>query len=83
MEKKVNILNSLGFEVKGIQENRVFGTAVVEASRQTARGTLEVIWGDNGTARVVKPNGTVKWLYDKSDAQVRRALVQAIEANNF
>lgn len=82
MDKKIEMLKNLGFEVE-IIDNKVLGTKIVMAYRDTKRGTIYVALGDNGTARVVKPNGTIKWLYDKSDAQIRRALVQTIEANTY
>lgn len=79
----IGALESLGFEVKEVSMSCVFGTEIVTAEKGTDRGLIEISWGTNDTAKVIKPNGSVKWLYEKSKAQIRRALVQTIEANTY
>lgn len=76
---------------RGFLENKGFKIVkddgrIVEGVRETDKGTIEVAWDCyrlKGTARVVKPNGSVKWLYEKSDAQILRAIDQTIEANTY
>lgn len=83
MGRMIQALEILEFEVKEISMSNVFGTEIVTAEKGTDRGLIEISWGTNGTARVIKPNGSVKWLYEKSIAQIGRALVQTIEANTY
>lgn len=74
-----NYLEKQGYEI-GSRET-MLGISIVEGKIETGRGALEVAWGTNGTARVIKPNGTVKWLYEKSFPQIARALEQTIWCN--
>lgn len=75
------LLEKLGFTVIDFKHD--FGTGIVAGALTTDNGNIEIDWGDNGTARVFKPNGTVKWFYEKSDAQICRILRQIIEANTY
>ena len=50
-----------------------------EAKKETSRGTLHVYCGTNGTGRIDKPNGTHKWVYEKTPAQITALLKQIIE----
>ena len=72
------ILEELGFQITSIKYNWIFETDVITATKSTGRGDIEIMWGHQ-CARVTKPNGTIKWYYEKTDKQVRRALIQAIE----
>lgn len=71
-------LQALGFTITESFTND-WGTKITEGIMEFDRGTLEVALGNNGTARVIKPNGTVKWLYEKTEGQIRRALLQTME----
>lgn len=53
------------------------GTDCYAAQVETKRGTLRILCGNNGTARIDKPNGTHKWVYEKTPAQIA-ALLKAI-----
>lgn len=77
-ERHGKILENLMFTITSMTEQN--GIWIVEAEKELPAGTCKVAWGDNGTARVIKPNGTVKWHYERSDAQIRRAIFQTIVA---
>ena len=77
-ERHETILRNLEFTITSETEQN--GIWLVEAEKELPAGTCKVAWGDNGTARVIKPNGAVKWHYERSDAQIRRAIIQTIEA---
>lgn len=51
---------------------------IFEAEIETPRGTLHIVCGANGTARLDKPNGTHKWIYEKSPAQLGYILRQTL-----
>ena len=74
------ILKNIGMEItsEGIM---LEGTEAFKAEIETKSGKLYVTCTDEflPTARVDKPNGTHKWLYQKTRAQLRRAVEQAIE----
>ena len=55
------------------------GMQVFEAKMELDRGTITLYCGDNGTARIDKPNGTHKWYYEKSTGQLRAAIKQVID----
>lgn len=50
-----------------------------EATKETSRGTLHIFCGTNGTARIDKPNGTHKWVYEKTPNQISALLRQTME----
>ena len=71
----LNMLKGAGLEIKSFdEENGIF-----EAGTETPRGTLHIYGGVNGTARLDKPNGTRKWLYDKTPAQIGAAIRQTLD----
>jgi hypothetical protein len=70
----IKMLEGTGMTVKSYDEQN----GIFEAERETARGTIHIYGGVNGTARLDKPNGTHKWLYDKSVAQVGAAIRQTL-----
>lgn len=80
-EKYIKALQSRGFTIDRIEETPT-GTTVLEAKAETKRGTLSVCCGTNGTCRVDKPNGTHKWLYQKTMPQLFRAIDQSLEFYN-
>lgn len=82
MKKKIDKgLEALGFEITA-RSMTISGYEYAGGKIETKRGTFEVLIGENGTARFVKPNGTIKWVYGKSPAQIFRIVRQVIEANN-
>lgn len=76
-EKYIKALQKRGFTISKIEETPM-GTTVLEAKAETKRGTLSVYCGTNGTCRVDKPNGTHKWLYQKTMPQLFRAIDQSL-----
>lgn len=71
-------LKFAGMEIIG-ENVTVLGLNCYEAKLETARGTLHIYCGDNGTARIDKPNGTHKWVYEKTPKQITAQLKQVIE----
>ena len=45
----------------------------------TKRGWLRIACAENGTARIDKPNGTHKWVYEKTPNQIAALLRQVLE----
>ena len=70
----IKMLESTGMTLKSYDEWK----GIYEAEAETPRGTLHIYGGENGTARLDKPNGTHKWLYDKSVAQIGAAIRQTL-----
>lgn len=82
METKIKILTGLGFMIEAIDATAtLMGRKTVFAYRETDSGMVSLILSDNGTARVLKPNGSVKWYYERSNAQIGALLKQIISAN--
>ena len=79
----IKVLEAKGFTILEVTRTKIFGVTTVSAARKTDSGNLEIMWGDNGTAKVFKPNGTTRWYYEKSVAQIARALDQSIESNTY
>ena len=57
------------------------GHPQIEASIETKKGQLYVFAIDKG-ARLAKPNGTVKYLYECTEAKLRAVVLQTIKANS-
>lgn len=76
-EKYIKALQKRGFTIDSIREATT-GPVIIEAKVETKRGTLSVYCGTNGTCRVDKPNGTHKWLYQKTMPQLFRAIDQSL-----
>lgn len=55
--------------------------AIVTAYVETDRGPLTLVWGENGCGKLGKPNGSQKWYYNKTAAQLNQLLRTTIEAN--
>ena len=55
---------------------------IFEAEIETPRGMFHIVCGSNGTARLDKPNGTHKWVYEKSPAQMGCILRQTLAFNH-
>ena len=79
-ERMMNWMSNNGFTIIETATSPL-GAEIITAKKETDRGSMQVDWCENGTARVLKPNGSVKWLYRKTDAQICRALLQTVEAN--
>lgn len=80
-ERHRNILDKMGFSL--LSDYDFLDIGIIEASYTTDNGNIEISWGTNGTVKVYKPNGKVKWLYEKTDAQVCNVLRQTIKANAY
>lgn len=50
-----------------------------EAKKWTQRGWLRIMVGTNGTARIDKPNGTHKWVYEKTPNQIAALIRQVLD----
>ena len=61
------------------EELTVLETKVFTAKVETSRGALKIVCGGNGTARVDKPNGTHKWVYEKTPNQIAALLKQTMD----
>lgn len=71
-------LSALGMSVeRGTDEA---GTPTVTATMETGRGLLSVLCLAQG-ARIGKPNGTSKFLYQCSDNKLSAVVAQTIKAN--
>ena len=57
----------------------VLGNHCIEAELEMNRGVLHIYCGVNGTARIDKPNGTHKWVYEKTPNQITAQLKQIID----
>ena len=82
MERKIKMIRNMGFMIEAIDET-LMGRKAVFAYRETDAGMLHLILGSNGTARILKPNGSVKWYYEKTDGQIGAILRQTIAANTY
>ena len=69
------------FTVYNIEE-KTPALTIIEANTMTKRGLLSVYLITNGNCRVDKPNGTHKWLYQKTMPQLFRAIDQSLEYYN-
>jgi hypothetical protein len=73
-----NALIDAGMEIIG-EDITVIDLTCYEAKLETKRGTLHIYCGTNGTARIDKPNGTYKWVYEKTPAQIAAQIKQIVE----
>ena len=55
------------------------GMPCYEAETETPRGVLHIYCGENGTARIDKPNGTHKWYYENTPAQLAATIKRTLE----
>lgn len=81
-EQITECLSKKGFEILGTVKT-VMGSEIVSAQIETTQGKYILDWCENGSVRQIKPNGSVKWLYQKSLPQINRAINQVLEANNW
>lgn len=72
------MVKGLGMEILERGETAT-GLKTITAEKETPRGMIRIFCGNDGTARVDKPNGTHKWYYEKSTGQLRAHLMQIIE----
>lgn len=61
------------------EEATILDTKVFTAAVQTDRGELKIVCGGKGTARIDKPNGTHKWVYEKTPAQISAIIKQTLD----
>lgn len=79
IEKYEEALWERGFDTRRLEHD---GRPLVDATMTLERGReIKVICNAHGTARIDKPNGTHKWVYDKSPAQLAAIMQQIIECN--
>lgn len=71
----------MAIKAAGLEIKEIHNGATIMAEAETGRGKLSVICGKNGTARVDKPNGSHKWYYEKTPAQIYSILRQTIDCN--
>ena len=72
-DRYINAIEAEGLTIEST-ETTVLGVKVIEASRKIGDRDIRITCGDNGTARIDKPNGTHKWVYEKSPAQIHAIL---------
>lgn len=66
------------------EEVTVLGLTCIEAEVETKNGQkLHIILGNNGTARIDKPNGTHKWVYEKTANQIHALIKQTLAFYNY
>lgn len=83
MRRMKMVVELIGMKITA-ENVTILGTEAFEAEAETKNGNLHIVCYPQGgryTARVDKPNGTHKWLYQKSEAQIGRALEQVIQFN--
>lgn len=73
-----NALIDAGMEIIG-EDITILSLTCYEAQVETSRGKLHIYCGTNGTARIDKPNGTHKWVYEKTPAQIAAQIRQIRE----
>ena len=56
---------------------------LIEAYIPVGGRELRIFCGSNGTARIDKPNGTHKWVYEKSYAQICAIIRQTLSFYRF
>jgi len=81
MERYENAITNAGLVIEG-REN-ILNTEMVKASIEVGSHKLSILCGSNGTARIDKPNGTHKWVYEKSYAQIGALLRQTLSFYKF
>ena len=63
------------------EERTTLGTKMLEAEKTFGEcdSKIVVAVGENGNARVIKPNGTVKWYYEKTFGQLTAAINKTMD----
>lgn len=77
-ERLQKMLEALGFTTRILEHN---GREMIDGTMAIGDRKLAIICGLNGTARIDKPNGTHKWVYEKTPAQLAAILRQTITCN--
>ena len=81
MERFTKRLEANGFEIYPMGMIAGAGTDMLSATFKAGKTELNVIYGEHGsgiTARIDKPNGTHKWAYDKTPAQLYSIIKQTL-----
>lgn len=77
-ERLQKMLEALGFTTRILEHN---GREIIDGTMAIGDRKLAIICGLNGTARIDKPNGTHKWVYERTPAQLAAILRQTIACN--
>jgi len=72
------VLENIGFTLKNETTMECRPTKIYEM-KVGFTGRFEVALEDNGTARLLKPNGTYKWLVEKTPAQLGAICRQTLD----
>lgn len=81
MERYAKAIEGAGLTVEGTEN--ILGREMLKASIKVGDRALSIICGNNGTARIDKPNGTHKWVCEKSYAQIGALLRQTLSFYKF
>lgn len=81
MERYEKAIENAGLTVEGTES--IMGREMLKASIKVGDRELSIICGSNGTARIDKPNGTHKWVCEKSYAQIGALLKQTLSFYKF
>lgn len=82
MERYAKAIEAQGLTVEST-EKTMLGKQVIEASRKVGDREIRILCSLDGTARIDKPNGTHKWVYEKSPAQIHAILKQTLAFYTF
>ena len=74
-------LKTIGMEVS--EPIEMLGARYQVATISAGYSELRVFFNEKGTARLDKPNGTKKWLAEKSPAQLLAVVKQTLSFYNF
>lgn len=77
-ERLQKMLEALGFTTRILEHN---GKELIDGTLEIGDRKIAIICGMNGTARIDKPNGTHKWVYERTPAQIAATLRQIIDCN--
>lgn len=61
------------------EETAYNGMEIIEATKETSRGTLSIYCVVNGTVHINKPNGARRWVHKKTPNQISALIRQTIE----
>ena len=79
-DEYIRVIRGAGLKITNT-EKTFTGMVCIEAETETSRGTLRIYCGENGTARIDKPNGSHKWVYEKTPNQIAAQLRQVLDCN--
>lgn len=79
LERVIKALETLGMNAQ--ETTTEGGEWAVEAEIETKRGRFSV-YAIAGGAKLCKPNGSTKYLYECSESKLRAVALQTIKANS-